>query len=337
VLVEFLGAVSRRAAARVLIAATAIGGPVGGCAIHPLPEDVTGVPTYLIVRQIRCETRKAVIDSALGALTSDRRVDPASRAIAEEFKEGGRPIQQFKPALFKGEIGSIIQLFYDTGVAYDFDLQMTEADNVDPEVDLAKPFGHSKYTWGVKGSFDRSRKNDRTFTITDTFSGLIALPKSYCENDDYNGIVPPNYIYPIAGKIGVEHLVQDFINLTLFGNLGLKGQAAGPPTLTDALTFTTTISNTLTPAITFTPVTRALAITTATVTGSASRTDVHIVTMALALPGTDQKLVGSVRSSIYTAALLTARKTSSGMANAAEAVNQSLTRKLFSPTITVAP
>ena len=32
---------------------------VSGCAIHPLPEDVTGVDTYHIVRQIRCEAREA--------------------------------------------------------------------------------------------------------------------------------------------------------------------------------------------------------------------------------------------------------------------------------------
>jgi hypothetical protein len=30
-----------------------------GCAIHPLPEDVTGVPTYVIAKKIRCEARTA--------------------------------------------------------------------------------------------------------------------------------------------------------------------------------------------------------------------------------------------------------------------------------------
>ncbi len=43
---------------------------VSGCAIHPLPEDVSGVPTYVIVRQIRCEARQAIIENAIGWLGS---------------------------------------------------------------------------------------------------------------------------------------------------------------------------------------------------------------------------------------------------------------------------
>src|ERR1039458_3215452 len=41
-----------------------------GCAIHPLPDDVAHISTYYIVRQIRCETRQAVIDSLFRYLTS---------------------------------------------------------------------------------------------------------------------------------------------------------------------------------------------------------------------------------------------------------------------------
>ena len=52
-----------------------------------------------------------------------------------------------------------------------------------------------------------------------------------------------NYIYPIAGVIGIEKMVQDFINMTLFANLrGNTTDGKGPPTLVDALEFTTAIS-----------------------------------------------------------------------------------------------
>jgi hypothetical protein len=34
---------------------------LGGCAIHPLPENVTGVKTTRIVDRIRCEARDAVL------------------------------------------------------------------------------------------------------------------------------------------------------------------------------------------------------------------------------------------------------------------------------------
>ena len=36
---------------------------LGGCAIHPLPENVTGVKTAGIVHRIRCEARSAVLDA----------------------------------------------------------------------------------------------------------------------------------------------------------------------------------------------------------------------------------------------------------------------------------
>ena len=37
---------------------------IGGCSVHPLPDDVTGVSTYEIVQQIRCEAARAVKDRA---------------------------------------------------------------------------------------------------------------------------------------------------------------------------------------------------------------------------------------------------------------------------------
>src|SRR4051812_43739321 len=50
-----LGKHARRLAHRIL-ATSAFGFLIAGCSVHPLPEDVTGLSTYNIVRQIRCET-----------------------------------------------------------------------------------------------------------------------------------------------------------------------------------------------------------------------------------------------------------------------------------------
>jgi hypothetical protein len=46
---------------RILVSSVlSLGVTLSGCAIHPLPEDVTsGLTTYDIVRQIRCETGEA--------------------------------------------------------------------------------------------------------------------------------------------------------------------------------------------------------------------------------------------------------------------------------------
>ena len=320
-----------------------------GCAIHPLPEDVTGVPTYYIVRQIRCETRQAIIDTALGWLTNEEnqiehKVDPASRAIGVEFKNG-RPIQQFSPKLFRGQVAKIISVFYNTGVAYTFDLNMTETNNLDPEVDLLKPYPHAKFTMGIKGTFDRMRQNDRVFTVTDSFSELIRLPDAYCMDTvaGRNFVVSENYVYPIAGRIGVKRMIEDFIVLTLFGNLGGEpGDKAappkGPPTLVDQLAFTTDISGNVTPTVTFTPVGTGLQVSTASLGASADRKDIHKVTVGLAIAGPGVNLIGPLRNSLFALPLVTTQPTaSSGEQNAAAAVNQFLMLKLFQPTVIVTP
>jgi hypothetical protein len=150
--------------------------------------------------------------------------------------------------------------------------------------------------------------------------------------------VPENYLYPIAGKIGVKYLVQDFINLTLFANLGGAAKdSKGPPTLVDALAFQTVITGTLAPKVTFTPVGHGLSVTDAALTGVATRTDLHKVVMALAIAGPGIGLVGPVRTELLATPLITAQPTTSAEANAAAAVSQFLTLKLFSPTITVEP
>jgi hypothetical protein len=326
---------SARAIAAGLAFATA------GCAIHPLPENFAGVPTYTIVRQIRCETRQAIADSAIRWLTteSEDRVDPESRAIGLQFANG-RPIQQFSPKLFKGRVASIINLFFDTGVAYNFDLEMSEVNNLDTEINLLKPFTNSKFTLGIKAGLDRSRKNERTFTVTDTFSGLIRLPDTYCNGRSlglaYDFVVPENYLYPVVGRIGADHLVHDFINLTLFANLaGEKDHPKGPPTLVDALEFQTILSGSLAPKVTFTPTGTGLSVTDASLTGVATRTDLHRVTMGLAIAGPGVNLVAPVRTTLFTTNLLTARRGTDAEANAAEAVNQFLTLKLFRPSVTI--
>jgi hypothetical protein len=322
---------------------------VAGCAIHPLPEDVSGVPTYVIVRQIRCEARQAIIDTALGWLTSEKnqiegKVDLDSRNIGLEFLLHRRPIQQFSPKLFKNrEIAAIVATFFGTGVAYTFDLDMSEVNNVDPQIDLLKIFPNAKLTIGIKGGFDRKRENERLFTISDSFSGLIRLPSDYCF-DPTNGrdyVVSANYIYPITGRIGVKRMIEDFVELTLFANLGgPKEKPTGPPTLVDQLQFTTLISGSVTPTITFTPVGTGWQVMDASLPVSANRMDLHKVTIGLALAGPGPKLIGPLRTMLFTTPLtplVSTHASTSGELNAVIAVNQFLTLKLFQPTVTVLP
>lgn len=328
---------------RASAAALGMGLIVAGCAIHPLPEDVSGAPTYVIVRQIRCETRQAIIENVLGWLTSEKnqiegKVDPVSRQTGIEFRNG-RPMREFTPSLFKGRVEQIIATFYNAGVAYTFDLDMSEVNKLDPQINLSDIFPHFRFTIGITGGFDRTRENERLFTVTDSFSDLIQLPESYCNDPTQRSyIVSENYVYPINGRIGVKRMIQDFIELTLFGGLsGPKENMKGPPTLVDQLSFTTEISGSINPAITFSSIGNGLRVTDGSLTAFANRKDLHKVTIGLAIAGQGINLVGQLRNALFTTPLVTANAPTSGEQNAAAAVNQFLTLKIFQPTVVAKP
>jgi hypothetical protein len=287
---------------------------LSGCAIHPLPEDVTGVDTYHIVRQIRCETRETLRTfvitwlNDLGREHDGRPGDPIARQLALQYESEPESISGFNANLFPGpryvEVRRLINLFYDAGIAYNFDLTMTENNDLSANVDFLKPLTRPKFTLGISGGATRQRSNDRIFTVTDTFSYLLTKLNTpvrgqrYCDGQ----IVQANYVYPIAGRIGVDRLVKDFIELTLFANLAGKQAnpgAGGAPTMADKLTFTTTISASANPMVVFNPVGQALQLVDASLTGSIKRSDVHQVTVALAISTGGAVNLGPLESFLF--------------------------------------
>jgi hypothetical protein len=168
-------------------------------------------------------------------------------------------------------------------------------------------------TFGLNGSANRKRENERVFTVTDTFSYLLTkVPENYC-----NGyIVETNYIYPITGRIGINKTVHDFINLTLFGGLaGTKDKPDGPPTLVDELAFTTALSGSANPMVVFTPLTSALALTNTSLTGLADRTDIHKVWVGLAIASSAVVDLDPVRTGLFASgrgALVVGRRVTGG-------------------------
>jgi len=333
---------------RVALGFAAVAGlGFGGCAIHPLPDDVAHVSTYEIVRQVRCETRQAVIDSMLRYLTSDynlreNKLDRHSYDIGHQLKADSAAdpdaITKFDPGRLTGFARTVVGLLYHTGVAYNYDLLGVETTNFDPTINFIRPLPiTSLVSLGVGGNFDRQRQNERSFTITDTFGGLLAnVHADYCTHS----VVEANYVYPITGRVGVDRVVRDFMLLTLFGNLGGLGKSPkdiaiqGPPSMVDQLQFQTTISGTASPKIVFNPTGRAFQVSDASLTLSASRKDTHQVTIGLFLDKTGAEGIGGVRDVIFRGGLLTA---SGGRAaqGAAQAVEQFLQQKIFKPTIVI--
>ena len=302
------------------------------CAIRPLPEHVTGITTFNIVKQIRCETREAVFTNLVTALAENPEVfGERAQRIAEGFR--GRPdlMAELKPALFTGDAGDFVNFFWNTGIAYNFSLDMTETNNLDSEFNFLQTLTNSSRMLGVKAGIDRQRENTRTFTITDDFKGLLNLkPRNYC---DEHLAARENSIYPIAGKVGIDRLVHQFIRISLFANLGAKDDG-GAPTMVDTLQFQTILTGSAVPKVVFSPLGRAVQLADASLTAEVTRKDVHTLTMGLSVVAAPA--AEATRGKAIFGRLLTSKGSGTRQA-AANAVDQELTRQALSRPVIVRP
>ena len=286
-----------------------------GCAIHPLPENVTPFDTNNIVFHIRCEARGAAKAATIKYLLNPNQ--PFSEATREEgrkLRDGGR----FEDLDFK-TLDPLPRFFltkYEaTAIAYDFTFDITEDNAIGGTTNFLSQLTNGTFGLAAGVATDRQRETIRNFRIADTFGGLRRL--SGCDGPDT--ITAGNYVYPITGKVGLEEMVMTFVNLNEHENLAPPKSAAlenantafaaaTAPTpskksakkaapaadsakvsvLADTFNFTTMITGTLTPTLTITPVAHLsrLNLTQATLPMSASRKDVHKLVVALSVGNT---------------------------------------------------
>jgi hypothetical protein len=337
------------------VAATLACALLSACANHPLPQDYARVSTYTIVRQVRCEARFAVIRSMLGFLTSKQnlaedKVDINSHNEGALFKaafekdpyayEGPYSINHFDAKKLRGNAQKVVMTLLGIGAAYNFDLTMAETNNSATEVNILRQLLEHTMSLGIKAGYDRQRQNERTFTITDNFADLVTkLDPRYCRGK----VVGEDHAYPMAGKVGLEDPIQEFVKLKLFGNLsgnlGTTVENKGPPALVEQMQFITTISGSVTPKVIFAPLNGAVPpgpasfthIADASVTFSASRTDTHKLTFGLFMLPESAKRTPEDQQILYQG-LITAEGNRVER-YAAEAVNQFLTQQAFKTTV----
>lgn len=287
----------------------------GGCAIHPIPDNVTGVSTYDIVRNVRCEARDAIREKIILFLAQVEG-DPAATKYADLLKNDRTLWVKFNDRWFSPPVTAVLREFEGSAIAYNFALDMTEVNNFDPTIDLINPISHGTFTSSITGGVDRSRENIRSFTITDIWAALIKVDELYCQPFVHVN----NYMYPITGKVGIDEMIDTFVVLSLFGNLAAPGAASGkPPTMADDITFTTMLSLGGTPKVVFTPFPKGLSVADTSLGVVLSRKDKHEVTVGLSLP------VPSTSKSKPNELVLTAAGGPAAQA-AAQAVEQSIIR-----------
>jgi hypothetical protein len=293
---------------------------LGACAIHPLPENVTGVKTSQIVHRNRCEAAAAV------------------------FKIERWLMRHHKLAAAKA--------LTNIGIALSYTLDMTEADSLTASTNLEQLVTHGTFSANPGAGDSLTRENKRTFTVADSYQTLGKMVDCAAEPTG------SNYQYPIVGTIGIDETIQTFLTMALHEDLNgvIQDEAgklpnepseytAASPSMVETLTFTTKISASVAPQITLTPLLRSsqLKLNTASLAFSWSRQDLHEVIVGLGMPSvpTQEGHVKTLYSTISSAHGVAARARtpllidavvpaesgpSSGVGLAMEAVNSQIVR-----------
>jgi hypothetical protein len=255
---------------------------LGGCAIHPLPENVTRDTTYDIVQKIRCEGREALDNISIRLFrrsTDQRTLDLADRVAAGELTV---PevffVPKYRRNLFLDKETTELFLAYTlSAVTFDFDFQITEDNNNMANANFTLPMVNGIFTLAANAGAELNRKSERKFQITNSFAELHTLDRRYCESIAAR---IGNIVYPITGKIGLEEVFETFVNLD--SRIGVTPTDPAK-SFSDQLTFTTTLNAGATPKIALNPVAdNRFRLADASATLSASRTDEHEVTIAIA-------------------------------------------------------
>ena len=209
------------------------------------------------------------------------------------------------PEPFYRETRNMFNLIYAGAAAYTFELTMSEINNVGSTINFLGAWIPA-FNMGLTGNADRTRQNLRTFTVTDKFSFLLKElntlrpgDRRYCDGHIAFG---PNYIYPIAGKIGMYNTVYTFFTMSIFDGLAPRNSAAGvpgTPAMAEDLTFTTQFGLLATPKVTFVQVKNGFQVTDNSLTGNFVRRDVHRVTVGLALEPTGPVALAGLRGFVF--------------------------------------
>lgn len=249
---------------------------VGGCAIHPLPEDAAPLNTVEIVDHVRCEMYDALRHQFY--LMFFYSESAAARAVARDIKaRTDRPLQDFKDkiSLLKPVYGQRLKAFAGTTIGYGFRFNITESNIAKSELNFGLPWNPlSNLTLKAGAGIDKKRANTRRFFKVESFEELSLSTDCLQRTLDRE-----NFVYPITGTIGLEKVVDDFVKLTTRGAKTASSDAKDVKNFSEQLTFTTQMSGSLNPKVKLSPLTDHFKLADASVELMATRIDVHELTL----------------------------------------------------------
>jgi GR25 family glycosyltransferase involved in LPS biosynthesis len=251
-----------------------------GCAIHPLPEDVTRFDTNAIVLHIRCEARGAIQHATTAFLLNPKIPIPEpTRRAAQALADGNVRYEDFDPNKLDSFSRFYLLKYENSAIAYDFTFDILEDDSVGANVNFLTAVTNGTFGLTLGATSDRQRQTIRNFRVSDTFGELRMM--TLCNNPDQSA---NNYIYPVTGSIGLDEVVRTFVDLNEFNRLSAT-DTSKVPVLADTFSFLTMISGTATPTLTLVPAHPGrFNLTSASIPLTASRRDTHKVVVAMSLP-----------------------------------------------------
>jgi hypothetical protein len=288
----------KRAAARGLRPSSGVGGvcavfalaALTGCAIHPLVDDVSPIPTEAIVAAARCELRLGLVHQVEVWFADE---DKAVTGFDPNTLGDGDNLKLMKKRFPKIDLEGDWDQYMDIAIAYEWSFDITETNHADAGVGFRLPTLNPVGTFDLNagGNGNLTRQAKRTFKNQDKFKDLLTKKWwSFC-NDTVRSVEhipntptdrppfvpkPERGLYPITGSIGLARAVTSFLKISV--------QDGALDTFTDELTFTTSFDGKVGGVVTLAPVPKEFRLVNATANLAGSRTDIHKVKISMAFP-----------------------------------------------------
>jgi hypothetical protein len=260
-------------------------GALGGCSIYPLAEDVVVYNSDRIAALIRCQTRDAIWQAIVRTIEASN--DPITydgMAKAETvawLKGNSRNFRRLDWKKFSPELRDVFLFYKDTSVSFDFTIDSTEMNVAGVNLTLLKKLSAGSDNIGLVAKNDRTREVKRHFRSFDTFDSLARLmSEEACANMPTRA----NPIYPTAGLLRINSLVDSFLIANQWGNLAGDKEDYTTAQMSDTLTFTTKWIGNINPSTASDPVIGRWIATSASLNIDNSRQDLHTIIILLSLP-----------------------------------------------------
>lgn len=219
------------------------------------------------------------LDQNPGALANITADDLEELVDELQTAKGRGALDETVRDIIKNNSATMIRYLADyssVAVAYDFDFQITESNELGASVGLRAPWSLTNILdVGAEAKLNKTRVGKRTFSAQETFGEITVSKDHWCDKQAFRG-PSRNIVYPMTGSIGLRKVVRTFVQLV--------EQGGGKDSFVDALTFTTEVGGGLKASVKLKEVPDSFRVINAAGGVAGERTDLHSIKVSLVFP-----------------------------------------------------